>query len=247
MKDSLFDKNFTWLDVVKIAMLVMTGFSTWYIVDLITPDVPLAFVREFAALVFVEGAFLSFEYATQHAKSQKQVGYATNGYVVSLAVLVSFALLAGVLEFGGDALLLQPAGSFMGLAMLARDWVMLGCVLTLCVWIAILGWIYRLYTLADPDKIYELAEISVNEEVAIESTNAMKLALRKAKPVIAIARAVEKVRQDFEKELSADGLEKLTGDVSGHLAEQYNLPIPVQFPRKNATSDFTPQGDEERK
>ena len=47
--DTLFDGNFTWLDGMKIALLVLTMFSTWSIVDLVTPDVPLAFVRELAA------------------------------------------------------------------------------------------------------------------------------------------------------------------------------------------------------
>jgi len=250
MKDSLFDKKFTWLDVVKIAMLVMTGFSTWYIVDLITPNVNLAFVREIAALVFVEGAFLGFEKATQDAKSSKQVEYATNGYIVSLAVIVFFALLAGVLEFGGDALLLQSAGTFIGLDMLARDWVMLFCVLVLGTWIATLGWIYRLYALADPDKINELAEIAVNEEVKTESTSAMKAAMRKAKPVIASARASAKVRDNFTNELNADELDKLVGDVENHLAGVYNLAIPASglFVRKEVVKEnFTNEGESEGK
>jgi len=89
--DTLFDGNFTWLDGMKIALLVLTMFSTWSVVDLVTPDVPLAFVREMAALIIVEGAFLAFEYATSTAKSKKQVDYATKGFFASLIVIVSFA------------------------------------------------------------------------------------------------------------------------------------------------------------
>ncbi len=219
--DSLFDGKWTWLDTIKVALLIVTAFSTWNIVDLITPDMSLSFVRELAALVVVEGAYLAMEYATSNAKSKKQVDYATKGFFASLFVIVAFALTSGALEFGGDALLLQPAGVFMGLEMLARDWVMVAVLSILAVWIGGLGSIFRLYSLADPEKISELATISLNETVATEANAALTTALEKARPVIATARAVAHVREQYASELKPDELAGLVRDVKAHLDDHY--------------------------
>ena len=43
MKDNLFDKDFTMLDAVKILLLIVTAFSTWNVVALMTPDTSFAF------------------------------------------------------------------------------------------------------------------------------------------------------------------------------------------------------------
>ncbi len=234
--DTLFDGNFTWLDGMKIALLVLTMFSTWSIVDLVTPDVPLAFVRELAALIIVEGAFLAFEYATSTAKSKKQVEYATKGFFASLIVIVSFALLSGALEFGGDALLLQSANEFMGLEMLARDWVMVCVVVVVAAWVGVLGTLFRLYSLADPDKKAELEMIAIQETVTTEANKAMETALEKARPVIAMRRAVANVRATYKDDMKPDELEHMVRDVEDHLSVHYQLstPAPALFQKKES-------------
>lgn len=229
-KDSLFDGQWTWLDTVKVALLIVTMFSTWYVIDLVTPPVSLAFVRELAAVIFVEGAFLAFEKATSGAKSKLQVQYATNGFFASLGVIVVFVLVAGGLEFGGNALLLQPAGDFMGLSMLARDWVMVAVLVVLAAWIGGLGSLFRLYSLADPDKMAELETISLNESVTKEANNALATALEKARPVIATARAVAHVRAAYTDELKPEELEKLVDDVKSHLITHYATPATPAAP-----------------
>lgn len=235
-KDSLFDNKFTWMDAIKVSMLVVTMFSTWNIVDIMTPDTGWAFFREVAAVFFVEGAFLVFEYATTKSKSQEQVKHATNGFFFSLAVIVVFALVSGGLEFGGDALLLQPAGAFFGLDMLARDWVMVGSLLVLAAWIGGLGTLLRLFDLADPDKIAELEKIKLNDEVSAEANEGLKQALEKAKPVISIARAKASIRNTYKDELKPDEMDRLVGEVELHLATHYQMPIQVNFTKKEAST-----------
>ena len=246
--DTLFDGNFTWLDGMKIALLVLTMFSTWSIVDLVTPDVPLAFVRELAALIIVEGAFLAFEYATSTAKSKKQVDYATKGFFASLIVIVSFALLSGALEFGGDALLLQSANEFMGLEMLARDWVMVCVVVVVAAWVGVLGTLFRLYSLADPDKKAELEMIAIQETVTTEANKAMETALEKARPVIAMRRAVANVRFTYKDEMKPEELESMVRDVEDHLNGHYQLgsPAPAPFVKKEASLRPLPELDDDK-
>ena len=99
--DNLFDKKVTFLDVIKFLLLVVTLFSTWNIISLITPPSPLAWVRIVAAVGVVEGAFLGFEFATSAAKTRQQTQYATIGFFCSLAVIAIFALPVWlVLHFG---------------------------------------------------------------------------------------------------------------------------------------------------
>lgn len=223
MNDNLFDARITFLDVVKVLLLVVTAFSTWNVVDLMTPDGSLSFVREIAAVGVVEGVFLGFEFATAKAKSARQVKLATIGFFCSLAVIGLFAGLSGLLEFGGEALLNQPAGEWLGLAWTARDVVMTSSLAVLVAWIIGLASIYRLYSLADPDKILELSKIRLRGEVSEEANKALKLALNKAKPVIARTRAEASIRADYENELNQEQLEGLAREVSAYLARYYGL------------------------
>lgn len=224
--DNLFDSKFTFMDFIKIMLLVVTMFSTWNIVDIVTPDVNLAFVREIAAVLVVEGAFLGFERATGNAKSKKQVKLATMGFFCSLAVIGSFAALSGVLEFGGDVLLDQPAGDWLGIEWTIRYWVILGALVVLVTWLVGLASIHRLYTLADPDKKAELDRISLDESVTNEANNALSLALEKARPVIASVRAEAAIRSKYAGELKQDELERLVVQVRNRLNDQYSVKTP---------------------
>jgi len=49
--DNLFDTKFSFLDFVKIMLLVVTGFSTYNIVDVMTPAGPLDWIRKWAVVV----------------------------------------------------------------------------------------------------------------------------------------------------------------------------------------------------
>lgn len=219
--DNLFDTKFTFLDFIKIMLLVVTMFSTWNIVDIVTPDVNLAFVREIAAVLVVEGAFLGFEKATGNAKSKRQVKLATVGFFCSLAVIGVFAALSGVLEFGGDVLLDQAAGDWLGIAWTIRYWVILGALVVLVAWLVGLASIHRLYTLADPDKKAELDRISLDESVTDEANKALSLALEKARPVIASVRAEATIRSKYAGELKQDELDRLVVQVRERLNEEY--------------------------
>ncbi|MBI5942892.1 MAG: hypothetical protein HY864_00870 [Chloroflexi bacterium] len=229
MKDNLFDKEFTILDGVKILLLIVTGFSTWNVVDIMTPDTSFAFVREFAALGVVEGAFLGFEMATAKAKSRRQTSFATIGFFCSLVVIGLFAGVSGLLEFGGEELLLQSAGVWMGLAWTARDVVMVSSLVMLVAWIVTLAALYRLYALNDPDKKAELDLIELDEEVTKESNNATKIALEKARPAIASSRALAHVKGKYTDVIGLDEMEKLLARVDGKLQENYGLaPAPAE-------------------
>jgi len=224
--DNLFDAKFTFLDFVKICLLVVTMFSTWNIVDIVTPDVNLAFVREIAAVLVVEGALLGFEKATGKAKSKEQVRLATIGFFCSLAVIGVFAALSGVLEFGGETLLDQPAGNWLGIAWTIRYWVILGALVVLVVWLVGLASIHRLYTLADPDKKAELDRIALDESVTNEANKALEVALEKARPVIASVRAEATIRSKYAAELKQDELERLVVQVRHRLNDQYSTSTP---------------------
>lgn len=226
MNDNLFDTKFTFMDFIKICLLIVTMFSTWNIVDIVTPDVNLAFVRKIAAVLVVEGAFLGFERATGKAKSKRQVQLATIGFFCSLAVIGVFAALSGVLEFGGETLLDQPAGDWLGIAWTIRYWVILGALVVLVAWLVGLASIHRLYTLADPDKKAELDRISLDESVTNEANKALELALEKARPVIASVRAEATIRAKYKGELKQDELELLVEKVRNRLNDQYNTNTP---------------------
>lgn len=222
MKDNLFDTKFTFLDAVKILLLIVTAFSTWNVVDLMTPDGSLSFVREVAALGVVEGAFLGFEFATANAKNKRQVNFATWGFFCSLAVIGLFAAGSGLLEFGGEALLSQSAGEWLGLQWMARDVVMVSALIVLVVWIVVLASIYRFYSLADPEKEAELALNLLDEEVTRESNNATKIALEKARPDIASSRAVAHVKSKYKDVLGMEEMADLTRRVATRLKENYS-------------------------
>jgi len=217
-------------------LLIVTAFSTWNVVAIMTPTGSLSFVREVAAVGVVEGAFLGFEFATAKAKSARQVKLATIGFFCSLAVIGLFAGLSGLLEFGGNDLLDQSAGDFLGLAWTARYAVMAFALAVFVLWIVALASIYRLYSLADPDKIAELAKVKLSGEVADEANNALKLALEKAKPVIARVRAEAQVIASYKDELTQDQLDRLVGEVGAHLANHYGAasPASVRVPEPGA-------------
>ena len=222
--DNLFDTQFTFLDVVKILLLIVTMFSTWNVVDIMTPDTSFSFVRELAAVGVVEGAFLGFEMATSKAKSKRQVKFATIGFFCSLAVIGLFAGMSGILEFGGEGLLASSVGVWLGLQWFAKDVVMVAALVVLVAWIVTLAALYRLYSLNDPDKKQELEKIALNEEVTVEANKALKIALDKASPVIASARARASIKKDYAGELNLEELKNLERDISVALNMQYNIP-----------------------
>lgn len=226
MKDNLFDNKVTPLDVIKILLLIVTGFSTWNVVTLMTPPGSLSFIREAAAVGVVEGAFLGFEFATSKAKSARQAKLATVGFFCSLAVIITFAALSGLLEFGGDSLLDHPVGTWLGLEWSGRYAVMALALGVLVTWLGGLAAIYRLYSLADPDKLAELQKIALSGEVEEEARKALKLALDKAKPVIARTRAEAHVMAAYQDELTQDQMNRLIGEVSSHLANHYGTGSP---------------------
>jgi hypothetical protein len=221
MKDNLFDKEFTVLDVVKILLLVVTAFSTWNVIDLMTPNTSLSFVREFAALGVVEGAFLGFEMATARAKSRRQTKFATIGFFCSLVVIGVFAGVSGLLEFGGPELLAQNMGQWLGITWFVKDVVMVSSLVTLVVWIVVLAALYRMYSLNDPDKRAELDRIELDEEVTEESNKATRIALQRAQPTIASARARAHVKDKYTGEVGLGEMEKLLERVDTRLQENY--------------------------
>lgn len=224
MKDNLFDTKFTWLDVVKICLLIVTMFSTWNVVSVMTPASAFKFVRITAAVCVVEGAFLGFEKATSDAKNKRQTKFATIGFFCSLTVIGLFAGLSGLLEFGGEVLLTQPVGSWLGVNWLAHDAVMLGALVVLVAWIIALASLYRLYSLADPDKEAELITNGLQGDVVNEANKALKLALSRVKPVIAAARAVANVKANYANELNQEQMDGLLADVQSVLKAQYVAP-----------------------
>lgn len=223
MRDNLFDKEFTILDAVKILLLVVTAFSTWNVIDLMTPDGSLAFVREFAALGVVEGAFLGFEMATAKAKSRRQTKFATIGFFCSLVVIGVFAGVSGLLEFGGPELLAQTMGEWLGITWLMKDVVMVSSLVVLVVWIVALAALYRLYSLNDPDKRAELDRIALDEEVTEESNKATRIALQKAQPTIASARARAHVKDKYTGEVGLAEMDNLLSRVDARLQENYGV------------------------
>jgi hypothetical protein len=237
MNDNLFDKKWTFLDTIKILLLIVTAFSTWNIISILTPDSPLAFIREIAAVGMVEGAFLGFEYATQKAKSKAQVRKATTGFFCSLAVIGFFAAVSGLLEFGGSALLSQSVGEWLNISWTVSGLVQAAALAVLVLWIVVLAAIYRLYSLDDPDQIINLTKIDLNGQVAVEANEALRLALEIAKPVIASARAKASVKQSYSGELNSDQINQLANDVEATLSAHYGAPMSVKetvFERKEA-------------
>lgn len=231
--DNLFDTTFTFLDAVKLLLLVVTLFSTWNVVDILTPDSSVAFIREIAAVGMVEGAFLGFEAATKNAKSKRQKQFSTIGFFCSLAVIGMFAATSGLLEFGGDILLLAPAGSWLGMDWLVKDWVIVGSLGVLVGWIVALAALYRLYSLNDPDLKAGLDRMEIEETVSTEANEALKLALRDARPVIASHRALAAISLNYSGELKPAEMEKLKQDVQAHLNEKY-LPAAPSNPANPA-------------
>lgn len=220
-KDNLFDGKFTFLDAVKIALLIVTGFSTWNVVEIMTPDGSWAWVRQLAALIVVEGAFLGFEYATADAKSKRQVRWATIGFFCSLTVISLFAGLSGLLEFGGVTLMTQHAGDWLGLSWSVGDAVRASSLLTLVVWIAILASIYRIYTLNDPDKRAELLRIENDEFVSKEADTARKNVNGKVANVVAGHRTLADIRSRYTDEMSPEQMKVLLDDVADSLKKNY--------------------------
>lgn len=237
-KDNLFDGKFTFLDFVKICLLIVTAFSTWNVVDIITPDGGFSFVREIAALLVVEGAFLAFEKATSDAKSKKQMRISTVGFAISLAVIVLFAATSGLLEFGGQTLMNQPAGSFLGLAWTARDVTTVAALMTLVIWIATLAALQRYYNLENPEKKLEISRIEANGKQGEEDITALNHALNKTKGTVAKHRALAAVKKSYTGELTPDELAALIADAEGELATQYGTPIAV-----NSEMPFVPRNE----
>lgn len=227
-KDNLFDTKITPLDVVKILLLIVTMFSTWNIIDMMTPDSSFAFVREFAAVGVVEGAFLGFEYATKDAKNRKQMQISTIGFFCSLLVIVLFAGVSGLVEFGGETLLRQSAGLAMGIQWTVRDMVMVFALLVTVGWIFGLASIYRVYALEDPDKRAELDKNQIDGDMRTKSNQALRDAMTKAAPVISIQRALTEIRAQYSAELTPAQLDALLSDVETHLkANLHNAPSPA--------------------
>ena len=233
-KDNLFDGKFTFLDAVKIALLIVTGFSTWNVVGIMTPDGSWAWVRQLAALIVVEGAFVGFEYATADAKSRRQVRWATIGFFCSLTVISLFAGLSGLLEFGGLTLMTQHAGDWLGLSWSVGDAVQASSLLTLVLWIAVLASIYRIYTLNDPGKRAELEGIEIGEQVTTEANAARRLANRDVAPVVAGHRAIAEIRNRYSGEMSAEQMQTLLDDVAESLKKNYAVRPDTGFiPQEN--------------
>lgn len=228
-KDNLFDSEFTFLDAVKILLLIVTAFSTWNIIDIMTPAGSFSWIRELAAVGVVEGAFIGFEWATSGAKSKRQVKFATIGFFCSLVVISFFAGMSGLLEFGGTALLEQSAGTWLTLNLNVDDLVKVTAMLTLVVWIATLASIYRFYSLNDPEQISNLARIELDESVTIEGNAALKVALGNAKPMIASARAVARIRSQYADELTAGQMTQLLVDVSNALEHSYSVKVDTSY------------------
>jgi hypothetical protein len=231
MKDSLFDTEITPLDVVKVLLLVVTSFSTWNIIDVMTPPGPLAWMRELAAVAVVEGAFLGFEFATSKSKNADQMRYATVGFFLSLAVIVLFALVSGFVEFAGEEMLGTTIGNWMGLDWMARDAVMLFALVVFSAWIAGLAGIYRLYAMADPDKKAELIRLQYEGDVVNRANTALKSALEMASPVIAVERAVVDIRNKYGHELSPTDMDAMTKSVREKLEREFNLKSHPESPR----------------
>jgi hypothetical protein len=230
VKDNLFDTKVTPLDVVKVLLLIVTMFSTWNIVELMTPPGAFAWVRELAAVGVVEGAFLGFEYATSQAQSRKQTQLATIGFFCSLAVIAIFAGVSGLVEFAGKDVLQKTVGEWAGLTWRGQDVVMLAALVVLVAWIVALSSIYRLYSLADPDKQTELTKIALNGEVSTAANKALKEALDKATPMISIERAISSIQKDYANELSPDQMRMLIAQVKTHLTHHYAQPAAATQP-----------------
>lgn len=222
-KDNLFDGKFTFLDAVKIALLIVTAFSTWNVVDIMTPDTSMSFIRKLAALFVVEGAFIGFEMATADAKSRRQTKFATWGFFCSLVVIGLFAGVSGLLEFGGMELLEQSAGSWLGLAWNVKNVIEVSALVVLVVWIVVLASLYRLYVLNDPEKKAELDLIEMDEDVTEESNKATRSALKDAQPLIAAARARAHVDKKYAPEIGVSEMVSLLDRVDSGLREKYNL------------------------
>ncbi len=222
-KDNLFDAKFTFLDAVKIALLIVTAFSTWNVVDIMTPDTSMSFIRKLAALFVVEGAFIGFEMATADAKSRRQTKFATWGFFCSLVVIGLFAGVSGLLEFGGMELLAQSAGSWLGLAWTVKNVIEVSALVVLVVWIVVLASLYRLYVLNDPEKKAELDLIEMDEDVTEESNKATRSALKDAQPLIAAARARAHVDKKYAPEIGVSEMVSLLERVDSGLREKYNL------------------------
>lgn len=220
--DNLFDNKFTSLDLVKIALLVASFFSTWNIVDLITPNVTFAIVRIVAFVTVVEGAFVAFERATRGAKNVSQTRLATIGFFCSLTVITLFLLISGFLEFAGPSLLDTQLGTWAGITWAVRDVVMIFVLVVTAAWVFTLAFIARLFALADPDKQAELQSRQLDGDVQTEANNALRQALDTAKPEIAIQRALLKIDRDYGSELTPSQLAQMKVQVEARLREHYS-------------------------
>jgi hypothetical protein len=249
--DNLFDGEFTFLDLIKILLLIVTMFSTANIVTILTPQSSWSWIREAAAVGMVEGAFLGFEYATAKAKSKKQVQLATIGFFCSITVIGLFAATSGLLEFGSQ-LLLAPAGNWLNINWTVSSWITVGGLIVFVAWVVGLAVIHRLYKLADPNKKAELDRIEIEEDVTTQSNEALKEALKKSTPVVATARAIAKIEKDYATELTPQRMAQLSSDVKSHLAEHYNKALDIAvdprkgFVPKEATTPPLPEADEKK-
>lgn len=223
--DNLFDTKFTFLDFVKIMLLVVTGFSTFNIVDVFTPDGPLAWVREWAAVLVVEGAFVGFEWATAKAKCRRQIIFATIGFFCSLVVIGLFAGASGLLEFGGKNLIEQPFGTMLGLTLTFGDAISGGALTILVAWILTLASIYRFYSLNDPDAKAEIERNVLYEDMANEDTSALRVAYKRAAPVVASNRALANIQEKYKGELGEAMMGQTLNDVRDTLAEKYQREV----------------------
>ena len=223
--DNLFDTKFSFLDFVKIMLLVVTGFSTYNIVDVFTPDGSLDWIRKWAAVLVVEGAFVGFEWATANAKCRRQVTFATVGFFCSLVVIGLFAGASGLLEFGGKNLVDQPFGTLLGLSLTFGDAISGGALTILVIWILTLASIYRFYSLNDPDAKAEIERNVLYEDMANEDTAALRTAYKRAAPVVASNRALANIQDRFKGELGEAMMGQTLDDVRSTLAEKYQREV----------------------
>lgn len=221
MKDNLFDRKWTALDVIKIFFLIVSAFSTWNIVDMLTPESGLSFIRQIASVAIVEGVFVGFEYATWNAKNKKQTSTATLGFYLSVAVIGLFAATSGLLEFGGEELLDQPVGAWAGIAWKASDVVTASALAVFVTWLVALASLFRYYELNDPDKQTQLATIELMDGVAMEARAALRDSLSAVSPIVAKARTLATINDQYAGELSPEALQRLTGEVTTRLTDRY--------------------------
>ena len=237
MKDNLFDKRVTFLDFVKLVLLVASLFSTWHIIDLITPNGPFDFVRILAFVIVVEGSLIGFERATMYAKTALQESLATAGYFGSLAVIGVFMLVSGFLEFSGPALLTTPLGTWVGVSWTVNEVVTIFALVTVVAWVVGLATISRLFALADPDKQAGIQRNKTNGKVQTERNNAFDKAMDIAKGELSIQSALLSIEHDYSSDLTPVQMAEMKRNVEAALRAQYQPVKPsAAAPVTTATS-----------